>query len=178
MAGDTSKAALWAEADVYVAPVGTAIPADIDTQFSGSWELVGLLDGDAGFTTSRSQDVTDFNAWGVGAIKTSRKNFKLQVKFTALEDNEVTRSLIWPGSTYDELIVPQPTPVLIAFELREGDKSKRLIARNYAEVDVDGDFTEGEADLTKYPLVATVYADGDGVLFDRQAQDESGINES
>lgn len=178
MARDPDKAALWADADVYVAPVNTAIPADIDADFSASWQMVGLLDGDAGFVTSRSQDQTDFAAWGVGVIKTSRKNFKATVKFTVLEDNAVTRSLIWPDSTYDEIVVPQPTPIMVAFELREGDKKKRLITRNYATVDVDGDFTEGEADLTKYPLVATIVPDGDGVLFDRQAQDAAGINES
>ena len=176
MAGDPSKASLWADADVYVAAVGTSLPANVDAAFSGSWSLVGLLDGDAGFTTARSEDTADHSAWGGIIVRTSRKGFKLTKKFTVLEDNTTTRSLIWPGSTDTEVVVPRPTNILVAFELREGDTVKRLITKNYAQVDVDGDYTEGEADLTKYPLVATIFPDGDGVLFTRQATDD--LNDS
>jgi hypothetical protein len=159
MAGDIANAHLWTDADVYIAPLGTTVPADASTAFGVGWELVGLLDGDQGFTQSRSEEVTDHYAWGGILVRTARRNFKLTIGFTALEDNAVTQDLIWPGSSATSLVVPRPAQVLIAFETREGDTVKRLISAEYAEVNVDGDITENETSLTNYPLVATIYPD-------------------
>lgn len=171
MAGNVDNAALWTDADVYIAPKGTAAPATATTAFGVGWELVGLLDGDQGFTQSRNEETSDFYAWGGILVRTSRRNFKLTVSFTALEDNDTTRDLIWPGSSATQLVVPRPAEVMVAFETREGDKVKRLITANYAEVTVSGDITENESALTTYPLIATVYPDATtspAVLFDIQ----------
>lgn len=159
MAGSIDNAALWVDADVYVAPLATAIPTDAAAAWGVGWELVGLLDGDQGFTESRTEETSDFYAWGGILVRTSRRNFKLTISFTALEDNEVTRDLIWPGSSATSLVVPKPTPVLLGFELREGDTVKRLITAEYAEVSVNGDITHNESALTSYPLTATIFPD-------------------
>lgn len=159
MAGDPSLATIWPDADVYVAPVGTALPATAGDAFPVGWELVGLLDGEAGFAHSRDEDRGDLFAWGGVLVRRSRRNFKAAVAFTALEDNETTRSLVWPGSTETEIVVPRPSPILIAFETREGDAVKRLISKKHAEVDVDGDIVDKEDDLTKYELVASIFPD-------------------
>lgn len=170
MSGEPDNASLWADADVYVGQDLTSVnPATAADPFGATWDFVGLLDGDEGFTRTRDQDESDFFAWGGILVRTSRKNFKLAQKFTVLEDNPITRGLIWPGSTDTELIVPKPQPVKLGFELREGAKVKRLITRKHAIVTVDGDEQENESDLTKVGLIATIYPDADGVLFDRQA---------
>lgn len=168
MAGDAANANQWSEADVYLAPLGTAIPTDAKTAFAVGWELVGLLSGEDGFTESRSEDKSDSYAWGGILVKTTRKNFKLTKKFSALEDNEVTRKVIWPGSTPGKIMVPRPTPILAAFETRDGDKVRRLITTKYAMIDLDGDIVENETDLTKYELLATIFPDGTGQLFTEQ----------
>lgn len=172
MAGDPSNASLWPDADVYTAPLGTALPSTVDDAFSGDWDLVGLLDGEQGFVHSRDETVNDLFAWGGILVRRSRRNFKATVKFTALEDNEVTRALVWPGSTETSIVVPTPDRILIAFETREGDKVQRLICAYQAEVEVDGDIVDKEDDLTKYPLIATIYPDASAdppELFVRQA---------
>lgn len=168
MAGDPTNASLWTDADVYVGPLTAPFPATVDDPFSVDWDLVGLLDGDEGFTQSRDEDVDDKYAWGGILVRTSRAHFKLTVGFTALEDNATTRSLIWPGSTDTQLIVPKPARIKIAFETREGDAVKRLICAQYAEVTVDGDIQENETDLTSYTLLATIYPTAAKVLFNRQ----------
>lgn len=168
MAGDPNNASLWADADVYVGdPATSVLPATGGDPFDASWDLVGLLDGDEGYTTGREWGGNDdFYAWGGLLVRTSRRQFKLTKKFTALEDNATTRALVWPGSAAGEISVPKIGQIWLAFELREGTTVKRAITRNYAEVDVDGDVKEGEADLTKFPLIATIYPDANGVLFD------------
>ena len=171
MSGDITKTNLWADADVYISTnLAATLPADASTPFGIDWTLVGLLDGGDGFEESREEEKKDHYAWGGILAKVSRKNFKLTEKFSVLEDNAATRSLIWPGSTETEIIKPVPVPIKIAFETREGDKVKRRISRNYAEVDVDGNLKEGEEDLTKATLVATIFPDASAppVYFDVQ----------
>lgn len=159
MSGDAQNASNWPDADVLIAPLGTALPADVDADFPVGWDLVGLLDGEAGFAQTREEEKNDFYAWGGALVRTTRRNFKQTVTFTALEDNETTRSLIWPNSPEGELVVPRPENILIAFELREGDKVKRLITANYAQVEINGDITDNEGDLTRYELIATIFPD-------------------
>lgn len=169
MAGDPTKASLWLDADVYVGGVTAADPTTVDDEFGSDWDLVGLLDGDDGFTEVRNEDVGDHYAWGGIIVRTSRKHFKLQKKFTALENNDVTRDLIWPDSPPGQIVVPRPKRIKIAFETREEDVVHRLICAHEAEVAVDGDIKESEAELTKYALIATIFPTGDGVLFTEQA---------
>lgn len=159
MAGDPANAALWANADVYVGATDAADPIDAATEFGVDWDLVGLLNGDAGFSLSREEETNDLYAWGGVLVRTSRRNFKQTVGFTVLEDNATTRGLIWPGSTATELVVPRPERIKIAFEVREGTTVHRLICAYQAEVDVAGDINMNESDLTEYELVATIFPD-------------------
>ncbi|MBT2477648.1 Ig-like domain-containing protein [Streptomyces sp. ISL-94] len=169
MAGDPLKANLWTDADVYISTnLAATLPANASTPFGVDWDLVGLLDGDDGFPESRDEDTDDKFAWGGILVKTSRNHFKMTKSFTALEDNDTTFSLLWPGSSATQIVVPRPAKVLVAFETREGTKVRRLITANYAEVSLDGDHGENETDLESMTFVATIYPTGGGVLFDRQ----------
>ena len=168
MSGEPSNAAIWPDADVYVGATTAVDPADADTPFGVTWDLVGLLDGEAGFVQAREEEVEDHYAWGGILVRTSRRNFKLTVAFTALEDNDTTRDLLWPDSPAGSLVVPRPARVKIAFELVEDDKVKRLISAYQAEVSLNADVTEAEGDLTRYELLATIFPTAAGVLFTEQ----------
>lgn len=175
MSGDPANASIWVDADVYVAfDLEAESPATIDDDFGVDWELVGLLDGDDGFSETRDEDVNDHYAWGGILIATSRRNFKLTKKLTPLEYNTTTRQLVYPGSATGEIIVPRPAVVKIAFETTSGEKVRRLISRYKAELSVDGDLTVNETDVESFPLVATIFPDGDGVLFDEQLSEALG----
>lgn len=169
MAGDPLQANLWTEADVYVTTnLAATLPANANTAFGVDWSLVGLLDGDDGFPESRDEDTDDKYAWGGQIVRTSRAHFKLTKAFTALEDNATTRALLWPGSTDTQIKIPRPAKVLIAFEVREGTKVRRLISAGYAEVVLDGDHGENETDLESATFQATIFPASGGVLFTRQ----------
>lgn len=159
MAGDATKARLWADADVYIGTLAAVTPTTATTAFSSDWSLVGLLDGEQGFTQTRDEETSDHYAWGGILVRTSRRNFKLSVGFTALEDNLVTRQLLWPSSPAGSLVVPRPARVKIAFETRDGSTVRRLISKYQAEVMPSGDLTENESDLARFPLTAVIYPD-------------------
>lgn len=171
MSGNPDNASIWGDADVYVADVDGATPANIDTPFGLDWDIVGLLDGDAGFEESRSQDSSDFFAWGGLLVRTSRRNFKLTRKFVCLEENAVTLGLVWPDSGQGERRVPKVKRIKLGFETIDGDKTKRVITRRYAEVSEVGTIKDSESELTKLEITVDIYPDADGVLFDVQPDD-------
>jgi hypothetical protein len=174
MSGDPDKASIWNDADVYIGDVTATLPADIDTPFDGSWDLVGLLDGDAGFEEDRSWDSSDFFAWGNLLVRTSRKNFVLTRKFTALEENAVTNGLVWPGSVSGERAVPKANHRFkAAFETTDDgvNKKKRVVTRKHAEVEEVGTIKDSESDLTKLEITVKIYPDAEGILFDIQPDD-------
>lgn len=172
MSGNPDDANVWADADVYVAPLGTSLPANAAAAWPAGWKLIGLLDGDAGHVETREEEKTDHNAWGVGVIKTTRRNHKRTVKWTALEDNETVRSILDPGSTLTAdggtIVVPRPVDMLIGFETLDGDRKKRRISASRAQTDVSGDVTVAEGQLEKYPFTTTIYPNGDGELYIEQ----------
>lgn len=175
MAGTPANTMVWSDADVYVGDTDAVDPVDADAAFGVTWDLVGHLDGDAGFTDSIDEDVNDLYAWGA-LMRTTRKNFKMTRGFTVLEDNAVTRELLWPGSTAAKLYIPRPQRIKIAFETRDGDKTLRFISAYEAECGWDGDINWNEADLTKFSVLATIYPDttdtsslGGALLWNRQS---------
>lgn len=159
MSGDTTNVNIWAFAQVWVASLGTALPADVNAAFPAGWAEVGLLDGDQGFEEDRSEDVKKHFAWGNILCAITRSKFEHTKKFTVLEDNPTTRSLIWPGSTATSTIVPVPIDQLIAFVTTTGGKTRRKIASYKAQVDVDGKVSVNETDLASVDLIATIFPD-------------------
>lgn len=171
--GDPTKAALWTGADVYIAELGTAGPTDLTTAWDVAWEPAGLLDGDQGFTWARSEDSTDYYAWGGLLLRTTRSKHKRTVQFVALEDNDVTFDLVNPGSTRGAPVagvtsstvkVPQSKQFMIGFELRDGDNIKRRWVKR-AEVDVVAEIKESESAMTVYDVTTVLYPEADGTLF-------------
>ncbi|MFJ4799203.1 Ig-like domain-containing protein [Kitasatospora purpeofusca] len=171
MSGDPTNARLWTDADFWVADsLATPNPIDANSPFGAGWTMGGLLDGDDGMPESRDEDTADHYAWGGILVRSSRKNFKLSKKVSVLEDNPVTRSLAWPGSTSTQIVVPKPVPRKVAFETRDAATGviSRLITRRHAIVTLDGDQDENETDLRKSTFVAVIYPDSAGILFDKQ----------
>ncbi len=165
MSGNPDNTSLWGDADVYVAPLGTPIPTDVDEPFGPGWDVVGLLDGEAGFEESRSQESSDFFAWGGILFRTSIRNFVLTRKFVAFEENATTLGLVWPGSGQGERRVPKRKRWLIAFETWDGDKKKRVITALAAEVSEVGTIKDGETEPTKLEITVKIFPTASGLLF-------------
>ncbi|CPR79221.1 hypothetical protein [Mycobacteroides abscessus] len=177
MAGNADNVKLWDGADVLiytgtgspwdiVSPATTPdVPATITDPWPALWKYVGLLHGDNGFENSREWNETDITAWGYGVIKVASKNLKVERKFTALEDNDTTEGLIWPGSTSSTLVVPKPASKFIAFQLVDDlGQTKRYISKLKSRIWApNANEKEGAAD--GYPFTARIFPNGNKELF-------------
>lgn len=174
MTADADKVPQWRDCDVYVAPSGTAAPATVNTAFSASWDHVGYLDGEEGSKVTREWgEKNEHYAWGGDIVKTSRGKFKLTRTFTAIEDNETTRELLWPGSLPGgEHYAPVPVRQMIAFEFREGATVRREI---YADVEIEAsEWTDSETDITKVEFEVTAFPEADGTYYREQSTELPG----
>lgn len=176
MAGDATNAALWTNADVYIAPTTTTQwPTDVTTAWGVDWDAVGLLDGEEGFTETRENaDSSEHYAWGGILVKATTSKHKRTVKFVALEDNDTVFALINPGSTRSTaagvttsaIKAPEAAEFAVGFEVRDGDVVKRRWCKRAEVVEV-GEVKESESDLTVFEVTVVLYPDAStGVIWD------------
>ena len=160
---------IWVDANVYVSTVAPVIPATVDAVMGITWNLVGILDGNAGFDDNRKWKENMNFGWGIGLIKVSHSQFEMDRTFTAMEDNPVMQSLVNPGSTDTLRKVPLPAYVYLAFEsFADTGKVERLFTRRKAQVWAEKQ-KRSEADVTSSAFACKIFADSAQVLFDRQA---------
>lgn len=170
--GDTENPRIWVNADVYVAPVGTAGPTDIATGLNAAFEALGLLSED-GMTEGREQEQTDHYAHGGILVRTTKSKHKRTMVVTALEDNPVVFKLANPGSTAASVggvttrtvkIPNQPDPRAFVLELVDGDVTRRRhIPRG--EVTEVGEVTIADDEMEMHELTITIYPDANDVLY-------------
>lgn len=180
MAGDPTKAALWEGADIYINDtVGAAGPTDLTTPWAVGWDVAGLLDGEEGLAWSRDEDTAEFYAWGGILVKRTRSKHKRQVKFVALEDNDIVFQLVNPGSTRTKAAglvtakvkVPVGREFAFGMELRDGDRTIRRSVKRAEVAEVD-EVKESETELTVYTITVILYPEADGTLYTELSPDD------
>lgn len=175
MARNPDNVNIWQDARVWTAPGSAArptLPTDADTAvLETAWFEFGILDGDDGFGEERSMDETEHFGWGIGLIKIGTKNFALKRTLSALEDNETTRSVLWPGSTASKLVMPKPVSLWLGFDtVSDTGKVERLWTTRPSRLTVPNN-NRNESDITKLEITANVFANGLGEVFDRQVSE-------
>lgn len=173
MARTPENAHIWQDARVWTAPGNLprpALPTDAGTAVNESnWFEFGILDGDDGIGESRESDETEHFGWGIGLIKIGEKNFKLTRTLSALEDNAITRSVLWPGSTNTKIVMPKAANLWLGFDtINDSGKTERLWTTRPSRLKVPSN-NRNESDITKLEITANIFANGLGELFDRQS---------
>ncbi|MGO3084265.1 hypothetical protein [Ancrocorticia populi] len=166
------KVDIWVGANVYVSLADNP-QIEEDGTFGDGWDLTGVLDGSAGFTQNREVSTTEASGWGTGVIDAADYGFKSTGGFTALEDNDVTRYLINPGSTAHVIVVPKPAYAFLAYETtNQHGETEILVTRKKARVFAPDVSKTQEFAGTAFEV--THFADGLGGLFDRFQRDAAG----
>lgn len=171
MARNADNVKIWTDAWIYVSDSmeRPELPTDVDTPVDPLlWPDIGLLNGDNGFGNSRSIDESQTFGWGAGLVKVSGRNVGLTGSFTPIEDNEIVRSLVWPGSTASKLALPRPVYRWLAFATQDDfENPERLFTTKRARLWVPED-TKNESDATSWEVQYSLFADEEGFVFDRQ----------
>lgn len=181
MAGDTANPRVWLGADVYVAPLATTAPTNVETAWAAGWDPLGLLSED-GLTEGRDESQNDHYAWGNILVRTTRSRHKRTFMVTALEDNPTVFGLVNPGSTATvtpagagppivpaayttrDVMAPQSDPRAFGIELVDGVHKRRIIVPRGEILTVES-VASSETSMTMYGLTITVYPASDGSLF-------------
>ncbi|OZC50519.1 hypothetical protein [Rhodococcoides fascians] len=163
---------IWINASVRVAFGLTRpdLPLTIDDDWDETdWPEVGILDGEDGFGEERSSNETKHYGWGIGLIRIGTSQFELARTFSPLENNAVTKQIIFPGSTATKVKMPKPVHAWLAFETDSDlDDKERLFTTRRSRLWVPAN-NRNETDITKWEVNANVFADGADDVFDRQA---------
>lgn len=92
---------LWKDAEVWVSDDEDATVA-ADGTFGENWAFVGLLAEGSAVGREQDADRNDINSFG-GKKQMTDVVFRKDTRtFDAIEDNETTYELLWPGSQYVE----------------------------------------------------------------------------
>lgn len=186
MAGNIANPRIWEGADLWTAPVGTAIPellADAMTTIP-AWKAVGLLSED-GASEARDEDTTDSYAWGGKLVRTQRSKHKRTITVTCLEDNLVVFGLVNgvnSTATTDSVTsvntrtvkVPNTEKVSFVLELTDGPITRRRHIPT-GEVTEVGEVTLSDTDMQAFELTITIYPDADGTLYYDYDNDPQGV---
>lgn len=188
MAGDSDDVRVWTGAAVYVAPIGSTGPTDVETELGQAWEAIGLLHED-GMTFTNESNATELYEYGGDLVKTVRNQFKRQITVTPLENSHRVFLLKNPGSTatdtaavpgdpgtpgFTKRVVktPKPEDVAMIVELSEGDIKARRVYKRVALAEVG----EEQTVATDYPaetLTFNVYRDSNGVYYEEYTNDSA-----
>ncbi|BAC17660.1 hypothetical protein HMPREF0290_0872 [Corynebacterium efficiens YS-314] len=165
---DNTQVDIWVDAECYYslnesAQINQA--TTLDEIFGPEWNLVGLLDGAAGFGNNREVQSATVSAWGKGIVDQTDRDVAVSTSFTSLENNSATRYLKWPGSTKHVIVAPKPVRVKLAQATINQDGNLEIwITRRKARVFAAGDPKSQEVAGVEFQV--TVFADARGAIYD------------
>lgn len=174
MTGNTDNARVWALADIYVAPLDTAGPSDLDpfAELDAAFDAVGLI-GEDGIVGTTDEDENTHYALGGILVRVTHSKHRETIKFTVLEDNDVTFELANPGSESSTaggvvsrvVKVPQRVKQSFVIESTDGDTMRRRYYPTAEITEVGDEMIAKDDELSGRELTMSVYPDGDGVKY-------------
>lgn len=95
---DPSKATVWLDGDVFRAPLGTSLPADIFASSLSGWEAYGGLE--IGFSVERPQEITKYSIFNAsGTYKTRKGQEEPVLKLRAVDLSKATTLTLLTGGS-------------------------------------------------------------------------------
>jgi hypothetical protein len=171
MAQDATEVVVGANGDVYVAPVGTNVPADVDDPLDPAFsEALGFVSED-GVTATDGKTTTNIGAWqSFYPLRTIVTERNFTVAFVLRQWNQDTVSLAFGGGTFEatgsftKYTPPDPSILderVLIVDWADGDDDYRLVVpRCIVSEDVASQITRtNAADL---PITMTVLAPAEG----------------
>lgn len=184
MPGDKRNVRRFNRIDVHIGfDITDEIPANYNADLPAAFQRAGLI-APEGFTQAREEETTNIEAYGVDGLVESIEKFQGETwNAIFLEDNDVIRELIYPGSTTTadgSVPVPVAKDVITVFTLENTSTGygERWFTIGGSKWRVNGDRTTPDNDIRRTPLLCTVFAESataefpDGRLYVKQTSDD------
>ena len=159
---------------VYVAPLGTAVPADASTDLDSAYKCLGYVSED-GLENNNEMDVSAIKAWGGMIVYRSLNELNDNFALTLIESEnpEVLKAVygadhvkeitVGDGTEIEvDIVAENPEECVWVFELSlRGDKKKRIVVPNGAVTSRDT-ITYNDSDAIGYGITVSAYPDASG----------------
>lgn len=171
MAQDATEVVVGQNGDVYVAPVGTAVPIDVDDPLDPAFsDALGFTSED-GVTATDGKTTTNIGAWqSFYPLRTIVTDRNFTVAFVLRQWNQDTVSLAFGGGTFTatgsftQYTPPDPSVLderVLIVDWQDGDDNYRLVVpRCIVSDDVSTQLTRTTA--ADLPITMTVLAPAAG----------------
>lgn len=163
------QAEVWVALKSNVSNISSLIPATTGADLDAlGWKLCGLIDDKKGISLNPSGEVKEYDAFGRPAFRMKFRKGNLKSGFTALEDNDVTRTFALPGSTSNKIGIPKNVQMYVLYKFTDADVSggTRIwvsLRPALAELKAHGGYIDGE--LTYLEMVVHHTADANNDVF-------------
>ena len=134
---------------IFIAPVGTPLPVDADTQLNEAFKISGLI-GEEGLTESPNRETDDVKAWGGHLARVLQSDYAIEVTLTYIERTETTLKEVHG----DDNVKVTPGSGKTTTEIR-------LVYPNSQVVNV-GESQYNHTGLISYPVTLKCYPDENG----------------
>jgi hypothetical protein len=171
MAIDGTEVRVAGGGHIYVAPEGTAIPADL-SPLPVAWVDLGYVT-ENGVSFSFGREVTDINAWQGDKVRVITTKEPASCKFELMQTNATVMQVAFGGGTITEAagiytFTPPKTGVnttrALIIEFADGDdKYRYCIPRSQLQGNVDYSLTRNGA--VTYPLEMGILDNGDNAKY-------------
>ena len=171
MAQDATEVVVGSNGDVYVAPVGTSLPLDVDDPLNVAFsEALGFTSED-GVTATDGKTTENIGAWqSFYPLRTLVTERNFTVAFVLRQWNQDTVALAFGGGTFEatgsftKYVPPDPSYIderVLVVDWQDGDDQYRLVVpRCIVSENVESQITRtAAADL---PITMTVLAPAEG----------------
>lgn len=157
---------------IYRAPLGTALPVDVETELPEAYKTLGYISED-GVTNSQARTSSEIKAWGGAIIMTTQTDKTDTFHFIAVEAlNEEVQKMTFgsnnvstdaSGMTTVRANANELEAAVYVIELALNGAYRRIVIPN-AKVSATGDIVYKDSDVVGYDttLTALPYASYDG----------------
>lgn len=165
---DADNVRVGLSGSIYLAPKGTAAPADLTTAWAAAWSPLGYLSDD-GVEMAYATDTNDIAAWqSLTPVRKVLSSVDMTLAFTAIELKAATITLYFPSSTITTAetgsvstlsipSAPSPDERAIGLEWVDGAITNRLIIPRGEVTDRDT-ITIARSDAVGLNMTISAYA--------------------
>lgn len=164
---------------IFRAPLGTAVPTDVDDTLNAAFVNQGYVSSD-GFTRTIDKAYSAVNAWGGDEVAKNRTEHSVSAAFALLQtlDSDVLETVFGSDAvTVTAATATEGERIAVAYEGEEQAKSawvvdlayngrlRRIVFPNAQLTTESFEQTFTDEDVAAFPVELTIYKDDSGVYF-------------